>query len=491
MKKLVSLMLALLLLLPLMPAAMAEAKTELEPVTLHFIFFGDKKSETDTVWKAIADKYRDVLNCDFDVQFIAGDDYKQKLLVKAAAGDSWDMNFDGNWLGYYQMTAMDAYLDLTELMPKYAPDLYAAYQESGALEAATYQGKIVALPWTMTMNNRTHYQWRGDLAEAAGITVEKDSIKTFEDVDGLLHKLKEAYPDRYILEAASLDASLIKHNLADIGNSLVVDLSDPELKVLPLEQTEAYLEFATWAKKWQDEGIIWKDVLTDKTDHNALIDQGKLISKWGTHEFARQNRAWVDEGARWDFSVLHPDGLSANRTPLANVACIPESSENPERTLMFMNLLQTDKELYDMVHYGIEGKTYVLEGEAAVFPEGMNGANSSYMEWGGRWAYWKPQFMRPDFSYGPGFWAEEAEFAKSNPKNVNSPLAGFSFDKTEISIEAAQRDQIHTDMHKIIEVGLAGDAAAAVASLIDQQKAAGLDLILAAAQKQVDAYMGK
>jgi putative aldouronate transport system substrate-binding protein len=189
--------------------------------------------------------------------------------------------------------------------------------------------------------------------------------------------------------------------------------------------------------------------------------------------------------------VLHPDGLSANRTPLANVAAIPATSENPERTLMFMNLLQTDKELYDMFHYGILGTTYVLDGEAAVFPEGMTGANSNYMEWGGRWAYWKPQFMRPDFSYGPGFWAEEAEFAKSNPNNVNSPFAAFSFDKTDVSIEAAQRDQIHGDMNKIIEVGLAGDAATAVQKLIDDQKAAGLDVILNAAQAQVDAFLGK
>ena len=31
------------------------AADELEPVTLHFIFYGDKKSATDEVWDAIAD----------------------------------------------------------------------------------------------------------------------------------------------------------------------------------------------------------------------------------------------------------------------------------------------------------------------------------------------------------------------------------------------------------------------------------------------------
>lgn len=66
-------------------------KTDLKPVTLHFIFYGDKKAETDNVWKKIAEYTKDTLNATFDVQFIAGTDFTQKLLVKAAAGESWDL----------------------------------------------------------------------------------------------------------------------------------------------------------------------------------------------------------------------------------------------------------------------------------------------------------------------------------------------------------------------------------------------------------------
>ena len=108
------------------------AADELEPVTLHFIFYGDKKSATDEVWDAIADYTRDTLNCDFDVQFIAGSDYKNKLTVMAATGDTWDMNFDSNWTGIYQMMAKDAYMNLDELLPEYAPDLYAKYSAASS-----------------------------------------------------------------------------------------------------------------------------------------------------------------------------------------------------------------------------------------------------------------------------------------------------------------------------------------------------------------------
>ena len=459
----------------------------LKPVTLHFIFFGEKKSATDEVWKAIADYTRDTLNCDYDIQFIAGSDYSDKLLVKAAAGDAWDMNFDSDWTCYYSMINKDAYLNLDELLPKYAPDLYKVYQEKGVLSAAKNKGHIVALPWTMTMNNRDFLQWRGDLAETAGLTVDKGSLKDWEGIDKFLYQLKAAYPDKYIIESANFLGT--QEGYYDLGHGLVVNLNDPECKVVAKEDTESFITSSKYAEKWQADGLIWKDVLTDQLDHNALINQGKLITKWGTHEFANQKRAWAEESAYWDSTEIYPEGLYANRTPLSNAMCIPATSENPERTLMFMNMLETDQTLYDMVHYGILGTTYELDGQEAVFPQGMDGSNSNYMEWGGRWGIWKPQFMRPDASYSEGFWQREAEFAASMPQNVVSPLDGFSFDSSNVKTELAQRDQIYNDAWKLLTVGLSGGYEDAIAKLKSDSATAGLDKLVAEYQKQVDAFL--
>jgi putative aldouronate transport system substrate-binding protein len=461
--------------------------TELEPVTLHFIFYGDKKAATDEVWDKIAEYTKDTLNATYDVQFIAGTDFTQKLLVKAGAGDAWDLNFDSDWTCYYQMTANDAYMAIDELLPKYAPDLYALYQEKGILDAAKSKGQIVSLPWTMAMNNRTFFQWRGDLVEKAGITVDKASLKTWEGVDAFLQQLKTAFPDKYILENAGIIGS--QEGLMDIGHGLSINLNDPTCKVVPVETTQSYLDKAKYAEKWQSEGIIWKDILTDTTDHNTYINQGKLITKWGTHEFCNQKRAWLDEGAKWDFTEVYPDGLFANRSPLSNLVAIPATSENPERTLMFLNMLETDRTLYDMVQYGVLGETYELNGEEAIFPEGMTAENSSFMEWGGRWALWKPQYMRPDASYGEGFWQAEADYAASLPQNVNSPLNGFSFDVTNVKTQVAQRDQLYTDANKLIEAGLGGNYQDVVNKLISDTNNAGTADIIAECQKQIDAFL--
>lgn len=465
----------------------AEASVDLEPVTLHFIFYGDKKSAVDEVWSAIADYTRDKLNADFDVQFIAGDDYKQKLTVKAATGDSWDLNFDSDWTGYYQMAAKDAYMNLDELLPKYAPNLYATYEERGLLDSMKNKGHIAVLPWTMTMNNRPFFQWRGDLAEAAGIEVDKDNLNTMEDVDALLQQLKAAYPDKYIIECSQMNGGGWLQMDNDMG--LYINLYDPECKITAAEDIPEYVEMAKYAQKWQSEGIIWKDVLTDKLDHNSLINEGKLITKWGTHEFSHSKRAWVDDSMYWDYTEIYADDLFANRTPLANTLCIPATSENPERTLMFLDMVETDQTLFDMVQYGIEGLTYVLDGEKADYPEGMDGASSNYIGWGGQWALWKPQFMRPTDAYTPGFWEDEAKYAASSDKNVISPLEGFSFDATDVLTEVAQRNQVFNDTNKLLTVGLAGNYEDAIEKMRADSEKIGMQKIMDEYQKQIDEFL--
>jgi putative aldouronate transport system substrate-binding protein len=466
-----------------------KAASDLKHVTLRFYFFGDKRAETDKVWDTIAEKYKDKLNCDFEINFIPGTDYINKINTMAASGDDWDMNFDGDWLAYSQMVNKEAYLDITELLPKYAPDLYAKYQELGTLSAATVNDKVVALPWTMSMNQRPFFKWRSDIAEASGVKIDNDSVKTVEEYDAVLHQLAAANPDKKILERAFKELFLAKYELADIAyHNYVIDLNDPTCKAVPFEQTDAYKDLATYAKKWQDDGIIWKDVLVDQTDRNQMINEGLLITHMPSHEWVFAARPFTDANATVGYSLMYPDHKFADRTPLANVVAINANAKNPERTLMFLNLLETDKELYDLVQYGIEGETYVLDGETAKYPEGMDGASSNYMEWGGQWGLWKPQFMRPNPTYGNDFWKKEAEFA-TLPNNVSSPLDGFFADSSNVDNEVTRRDQVWAENNSIIQVGMVDDATKAVNDLVTKMKDAGTDTITANLQKQIDAFL--
>jgi len=469
----------------------------LEPVTMRFYFPGNKPAAADQVFEALAEKYRDELNVDYEVNWIPFGDYKDKMMVMAASGDDWDMNYDGPWLAYTQMQNKGAYMDIAELLPKYAPDLYKKYQEIGNLAPATMGDKIVALPWTLSGNLRPWFQWREDKAKDAGLNIDTHSIKTIEDVEKVLYQLKDAYPNNIILSIGkTLLGDVMKMSLLRDGymatefHNLYVHVDDPTYTLIPIEETEMFREMAKLTRKWVEDGIITSDEMVDKAYATDNWNNGNLLARITKREFAFVPHSFVDQSWTQNHSELYPEAKSFNRTPLGNCMVVNKNAPNPERALMWMNKLETDRDFYDMVFYGIKGVTYELDGEEAVYPEGMDSTNGNYMNWPGQWTLWKPQFMRPDAKYFKGFWAEEAAYAKED-KNMNNPIDGLFFETASIKNEIARRDQLFEEFGRPLIFGIVPeeDIDSAIDDYIARNRDAGLDKILAECQKQISNFV--
>jgi len=469
---------------------------DLEKVTLKLYFMGEKKELSDKVWDTVASTFAADLNADFEVNYLGGgDDYKQKIMGNAASGDDYDLNFDGNWLVYAQMINNEAYLDITDLLPVYAPDLYANYVAADSLGAVTVNGRVMALPWTMAMSQRPYFRWNKNFSDDAGITYDHvdgnvTSLSTVEDMDAVNKELHAAYPERYTSMALNIRPFIVKHELVELGfHNLVYDINDSTVTILAVEQTAAYMEKAVLAKEWFDAGIIPPDAFANhgSWDGNELLSEEMLLGGMTWHEY-RENLGKIKEGQQTYFFEMYPENKYSNRTPLSNIMAINANAANPERALMFMNLMETNGDMFDLVLYGIEGETYVLDDGMAVYPDGMDRDTSNYMDWIGRWAMWKPQFLRPDSTYGKGFWALEAELAGLE-KNVNTPLLSFFPATDPINSELTLRAAIW-EKDREIEYGVVDDAAAAVNEMIEEQKEAGIAAILAEVQMQVDAFLG-
>lgn len=473
-------------------------KEELKEVTLRFYFPGDKKPATDDVWNAIGDTFKDQLNAKFQINYVGWSDFPTKMTIIAASGDNYDMNFDANWTGLYpKMLNANAYLTLNDLLPKYAPKLYDMVSSSGALKACTVSGNVVSIPWTLTQNQARRYvNWRLDIADKYGLSYSKDSIKTVEEFDKFLYDARKVLPkDIDVIKwnnnnySDILSILLNKYELVKLDfHGLVFDLNDPACKLIPIEQTQAYKESVDLVKKWANDGIISKNMMVDKSDLNADFRSGKLLANFSTHEWANANWGFSDATAKTQVSELYSDKKSYNRSSLSNAVALNKNAANPERTLMFLEMVQTNKDLYDMVMYGIKDKTYVLDGDKAAYPQGITAQNSNYMDWHGQWAMWSPEFMRPTDTYPAGFWKGEAEFAKST-NNFANKIDGLLLNTDNIKNEIAKRDQLETDTGKILQYGAANNKDAALSDYIEKQKAAGLDKILADLQKQVDDYL--
>ncbi|MGE5613469.1 MAG: extracellular solute-binding protein [Bacillota bacterium] len=468
----------------------------LEEVTLKFWFPDTKKSATDDVWNAISEKTKDKLNAKFEINYAAWGDYQSKISLLAASGDNYDLNFDASWLMYNQLANKGAYLGLNDLLPKYAPKLYEKYKNLNYIPSMTYNGEIICLPWTLSKNGRPFLIYRADIVKKLNLTVPEKG--TIEDVDRLLQAVQKANLGITTFGFDNFEGGFIlqmlcpKYEYCTWNNHMLTfSLNDDNCKVIPFEQTEAFKEAVQYAKKWTEEGIMPKNLMVDNTKMQQNFDAGKLFAMHGNYEMAYINEAFTDESYEKGAMELYADKKYVNDSPRGNLVCINKNAANPERTLMFLELMSNDQEIYDMVIYGIEGATYMLDGDIAQVPAGMDPNNSNYFGWSGQWGFWRAEFMRPDTTYPKDFWKGMTKYASENPANISHKIADMSIDTTNIKNEIAKRDSLYNDMGKLLIYGNVKDIDKSLAEYIEKQKAAGLDKILEEYQKQVDAALAK
>jgi putative aldouronate transport system substrate-binding protein len=308
-------------------------------------------------------------------------------------------------------------------------------------------------------------------------------------VNELLHELKAAYPERKLTRVPALSFYLVRDEWVDLNfHGLGFYLNDPSFQVRAIEQEPFYLEAALMSRNWYTDSILNADSKIDNEDSSDQWRSGNMIFTLTSHEWAyAADPGFVDPSFRQQMSLLYPDKRTVNRSPLANVAAINRNSEHPDLVLRFLEMLNTDRKLFDLVIYGIQGQTYEMDGDTLVYPSNLNYSTSNYVGWGGQWAFWNPEFLRPTETYPGDFWQEEDRFARL-PQNVDSPLEGLLIHDRAISKLVENRDQLYEDEGKAIEYGMVADVQHAVQAYRQRQLDHGLNAIIAEVQRQVDLY---
>jgi putative aldouronate transport system substrate-binding protein len=481
----------------------ASQSEKLKPVTLRFYFPGDKPQATDEVWNYVSELTKGTLNAKFEINFVNWNDYANKMKLLQSSGDNYDLNFDGNWLDFSNAMNRGGYLDITDLLPKYAPTLYKNYTDEKLLDPIKINGKVFAAPWTVKKTSKPIIWYRDDLAKKGGYT--KDKVQTVEDMDAMLRAMKKAAPQivAYTFRPGTWfnDISRVfqeKYGYEDLNfHGMVVKIDDPKHPVIPWEQTEAFKEYVTYMKKWNDDGLIPKNLLATKGtegDFGAgtmgsainLVDAG---IENNPHPFKLEVEA---QGAIKTWSEFYPDNKYILESPLNNAVAINKNAANPERALMFLEELTKNQKVYDAVIYGIVDKTYKQDGNKVSYMPGQgNGQPTNYLDWNGQWGFWRTNFQKEDSIHDANFYKKYSEYL-NRPNNITSTVSYFVPDQTNSKTEAAKREQVMTELGQLLMTGTGGnDVESTINNFIAKEKDAGTDKIVADVQQQLVAFLAK
>jgi putative aldouronate transport system substrate-binding protein len=464
------------------PAATAAA---LDPVELKFVFIGpgeqkDMKVVEDEVNKILKEK----INATVKLQLIDFGSYGDRLNTMTAAGEELDVVWTSNWSFPFKENVMrGAFLPLDDLMEPYATDLMKALP-GHIFDAARVDGKLYAIPNYQLNFQREGIGMREELANK--YSIDLGSVKAFKDLEPILETLKQNEPDiiPYALDNRGIFGEMQKSiGLRQILTGAVqvagVKWDDPELKVIHLFETEAYKDYLQTVRSWYQKGYINQDA-SIQTDLQAMEQAGLIGIGWGSgvSETRLLNGTVGKDGAKSVWAKT-AEAITDASGYAATMLAISKNSKHPERALMFINLLNTDKELYNLISWGIEGKHYTLDDQGRMVIDPNGGYNPDI-----KWVLGNT--FNSLLKESESVEAAKADQAMNDSAEV-MPLSGFAFDSTNVTTEIANLKTVIDEYEVPLRTGSV-DVEKYYPILLEKLEQAGIDKLIVELQRQVDAW---
>ncbi|WP_223066878.1 ABC transporter substrate-binding protein [Paenibacillus caui] len=423
--------------------------------------------------------------------------WSDKTNLMMASGDKFDLIFTADWLNFQQQVTKGALLPLDELLAKYGPDIEAV--EKDYHDAAKRGGKLYGIHTHQELGNPQGLAFSKELVDKYQFDLSVFKSGKVEDLEPMLKIIKENEPGVTPLVGPGfpLDAYYGSSSTDGVANVAVLDIRDtsPEnmYKVVNTYEVPRYMELAKLTHKWFEAGYINKDATT------AGLDIWKKFQ--AKRAFATV--ADMDIVANLDIGVPMPmpsktavTGTHIIQVPLnidrlqtgkmaATMQAISKTSKDPERAMMLLNLFFKDKELLTLFNFGIEGTHYVVKDGQIALPDGKTSDTVGYYH-DNMWQIGNQMLNYTRVGEDPKKYENYEAFNKKVAEK-ESRIFGFVFDPEPVKDVLIAIDNAKKSFDDGLRSGQL-DPEENIPKLLDKLKAAGIDKLMAEAQKQVDEW---
>lgn len=406
------------------------------------------------------------------------------------------------------LDSIDNYASKNMLRP--LDDLYAEYGQDiaacvGDLIKVGYSGDtLYAIPPNYVIGGARAFGVRKDMLDELGITVEEGKIYTVEELEAMFDQFKAHYGNGYypIAVFGSGQSSMFPnlHTMDTLGtdstDGVLMEVSaNAELKVENLFATEEYKEFADRMYEWNKKGYFNPDVATITDDITSLMASGIYFGSFGTV-------AAVDNGIMEnivgtelvDVLVEEPYSTSAGAT--CGIWAIPNTCENPEKVMQFLNMMYQERELGQdidtLLQYGVEGSCYVVleeidKSKAIIsYPEGESAMT---VPWASAGPIFGNQLTIPVMA--PQTAEAYKIYETFNQQIIDSGRMsnafGYVFNPEKVSSQKAAVSAVVSEYVSTVEYGLT-DPANSLPEFLKALEDAGVNDVIAENQRQLDEW---
>lgn len=448
---------------------------------------GDQPDE-DAVIKAINEYIKPLINAEIDLKIIQSGGYDDKMNPMLASGEKFDLLFSTGWAANYRVNATGGFLlQLNDLLPKWAPDVEKVLGKD-FLYASAIDGKL----YTMATNKEKAHAWgpimRKDLVDK--YKIDMTNIKSYKDFEPVLKTIKDGEPGIWPLLVVMGEAPFRDLDWDNIGDdkcpgALYSNNDASNTKIFNQFTAPEAVEYYKLMRDYYTKGYINPDAPT-QTNFGDEFKSGKYFA---LDQSLKPNK-YVEMSSSFSIEVVQAQftpSVMTNRETTGSMLAIPAASQNPERTLMFVNMLYTDSTLVNLIQFGIKDEHYVMIGEKQYKDGPKNTVKPAGYKPGFTWCFGS-QYMQLISAKDPlNVWDLYKEF-NDGALPLNS--LGFVYDGKAVQNEIAACINVREKYYLTLFSGAGTEPVdTIVANMAAEFKTAGADLVIADMQKQYDAFL--
>ncbi len=437
-----------------------------ETITIKWCVPGDKQPDHDMVLEDVNKKIKEKINVELDLDIIPQGEFNDRMKLASTAGETFDLVFTANWLNSFdENMSRDAFLPITDLVAEYGQDM-ASSMPDWLLDVAKVDGELYAIPNQQIVARQMGVVIRKDMAEKYNF--DMSSMESIRDIEPFLDEIVKNESGMFPIDKRV--EALYEKTYETVGSYAAMNKETGE--IIPM--SEALADQMRLDNEWFRKGYIREDIATI-TDNSADVKANRYAVSlssykpgWSAEYTNRQNMEYIDvpiEGA-------YVGAISGIETMTA----VNVNSEHPEEAVKLLDLVYTDKEIFNELLFGIEGTHYnvVSENHVEIVPDSTYSFGPNAWRIGNQFNAW----------YMPGqedgLW-EATD--KLNKEATVSSLRGFTFDPSNVQAEMAQLAAVKEEYKN--GQFTANDIEAFIAEYQEKMEQAGIQTVVDEMNSQV------
>lgn len=488
MKKWLSILLALSLMLGLASFAVAEEFGEF--VTLNWFTKGDKPADYDLVFGELNAYLKDKINAEIRMNFVQwGDEWDTFVSTQVATNEGdVDMMFTAGWdklvnhiaAGY--LVPLNGDPDYGNLLEDYGQGIIENIDPS-YIVGNEIDGVLYGISCNKELAANHGLLFNAELVDKYGFDLS--TVKALEDIEPMLEVIKENEPDLiapfgYKSDGFGFFAPFVE--VAGDGNMVGMYDDNRDTVVLNPYATDDWYRLWEISYDWYNKGYVSSDILQRGDTYESDFQNGFYFAIPQSMKPGKGAEFSVNGVASYEV-VLTPTVIRTKDVSGSMIAIV-EGSQNPERAMAFLNLLESDPYVINTILFGLEGTHFTFADEANGIVEVTQEGTDKYPMKGNAWMMGNQFINYITTEEAPDKWEQFKAFNASGEPVVS---LGFNFTITpEIAPTLTNVMNVKAEYNALF-VGQM-DPAEAGPAFNEALEAAGIQSVIDEVQRQFDAW---